>query len=33
MEVEELGKYQHPAEIYFFAETSTITVKHYLPQR
>jgi len=33
MEVEELGEFQHPAEIYFFAEPSTITVKHYLPQR
>ncbi len=33
VEVEELGEYQNPAEIYFFAEPSTITVKHYLPQR
>ena len=34
MEVAGLGATSnHPAEIYFFAETSTITVKHYLPQR
>ena len=33
LEVKELGQYKHPAEIQFFAETSTITVKHYLPQR
>ena len=33
IEVEELGEYQHPAEIQFFAEPSTITIKHYLPQR
>lgn len=33
MEVEELGDFNHPAEIQFFAEPSTITIKHYLPQR
>lgn len=33
LEVKELGQYNHPAEIQFFAEPSTITVKHYLPQR
>ena len=33
VEVKELGQYNHPAEIQFFAEPSTITIKHYLPQR
>ncbi len=33
VEVKELGQYNHPADIQFFAEPSTITVKHYLPQR
>lgn len=33
IEVEELGNFQHPAEILYFAEPNTITVKHYLPQR
>ena len=33
MEVEELGDFNHPAEIQFFAEPSTITIKHYIPQR
>lgn len=33
VEVKELGQYKHPAEIQFFAEPSTLTVKHYLPQR
>lgn len=33
LEVKELGQFKHPAEIQFFAEPSTVTVKHYLPQR
>lgn len=33
LEVKELGQYKHPAEIQFFAIPSTLTVKHYLPQR
>jgi cytoskeletal protein RodZ len=33
IKVDELGEFNHPAEIQFFAEPSTITVKHYLPQR
>ncbi|HJL62713.1 MAG: helix-turn-helix domain-containing protein [Candidatus Marinimicrobia bacterium] len=33
LEVKELGQHNHPAEIQFFAEPSTITVKHYYPQR
>ena len=32
-EVKELGQFKHPAEIQFFAEPSTITVKHYIPRR
>jgi cytoskeletal protein RodZ len=33
IKVDELGEFNHPAEIWFFAEPSTITVKHYIPQR
>lgn len=33
IKVDELGEFNHPAEIQFFAEPSTITVKHYIPQR
>ena len=33
IKVDELGEFNHPAEIWFFAESSTITVKHYIPQR
>lgn len=33
LEVKELGQYKHPAEIQFFTKQSTLTVKHYLPQR
>ena len=33
IKVDELGEFNHPAEIQFFAEPSTITVKHCIPQR
>ena len=33
IKVDELVEFNHPAEIWFFAESSTITVKHYIPQR
>ena len=33
IKVDALGEFNYPAEIQFFAESSTITVKHYIPQR
>jgi len=33
IKVEELGSFNHPADIQFFADPNTITVKHYIPQR
>lgn len=33
IEVDELGNYSHPADIQFFSDPSTVTVKHYIPQR
>ncbi len=33
IEVDELGNYSNPADILFFSDPSTVTVKHYIPQR
>ena len=33
IKVDALGEFNYPAEIQFFAESSTITVKHFLPPR
>ncbi|MFQ6677251.1 MAG: RodZ domain-containing protein [Fidelibacterota bacterium] len=33
VEVDELGDYSHPADIEFISDPSTVTVKHYIPQR
>jgi len=33
IKIDELGDYKNPADIQFFSDPSTITVKHYLPQR
>ena len=33
IKVDELVEFNHPAEIWFFAESSTITVKQYILQR
>ncbi|RTZ74451.1 MAG: hypothetical protein DSY99_01910, partial [Candidatus Neomarinimicrobiota bacterium] len=33
IKVEELGNFNHPADVQFYADQSTITVKHYIPQR
>jgi len=33
IEIDELGNYSHPADILFYSDPSTVTVKHYIPQR
>ena len=33
IEINELGNYSNPADIQFFSDPSTVTVKHYIPQR
>lgn len=33
IEIKELGNYSNPADIQFFSDPSTVTVKHYIPQR
>ena len=33
IKVEEIGNFNHPADVQFYADQSTITVKHYIPQR